>query len=82
MVSIERIVNKESTFKILKKHAIVVKYLQLGQTLPETAKLCGVAYNTAKKVKSIISQYNKIDEISFSNKQSMKRMQLFACINE
>jgi len=45
---------KESNSKILKKHSKIVKYLQTGQTLPETAKLCGVAYNTVKKIKSLL----------------------------
>jgi DNA invertase Pin-like site-specific DNA recombinase len=51
-----RIPGQESTDDILKKHAKVARYLKSGQTLPETAKLANVSYNTVKKVKSVLQQ--------------------------
>jgi DNA invertase Pin-like site-specific DNA recombinase len=52
---IGRPAGKYSTRDILRKHSKIVKYLQDGMSLPETAKLTGASYNTCKKVKSLIS---------------------------
>jgi DNA invertase Pin-like site-specific DNA recombinase len=46
---------KDTRAEILRKHSKIVKYLQDGMSLPETAKLTGASYNTCKKVKSLIS---------------------------
>jgi DNA invertase Pin-like site-specific DNA recombinase len=44
----------ESSNQTLKKHAKVVRYLQSGQTISETAKLTQTAYNTVKKIASLL----------------------------
>jgi DNA invertase Pin-like site-specific DNA recombinase len=47
---------KETASSFLKKYQKAVRYLQAGQSLPETAKLCGIAFNTCKKIRLLLNQ--------------------------
>lgn len=48
--------SKESNDEVLAKYKNVVKQLKKGQSLRNTAKICGVSLGTVQKVKSIVDK--------------------------
>ena len=48
--------SKESDDEVLAKYKNVVKQLKKGQSLRNTAKICGVSLGTVQKVKSIVDK--------------------------